>query len=390
MTSGGYPRARDRWGEGFRSSSSEASTRQIRSAGWRRALRRNKVFAAGLLALMVPGMVAPESLWAQETVQWHGYAQIRYGRGDPATGFSLRRGKLWMGGAIPGVAGLSFKVQGIFRNGSQGAFVLQDLFAEYRVGWGKVEVGQLIPDFSLQRSQPDFLVPLVERAQVVETLIPGARTLGRDIGIQMVVAPSAGSPRLALGLFNGSGANHLAAAEADFLATGRFTLTGDLGPAVRAVLGGSLAWRRVGGLDVGTLSPTGDAFVGEDFRWGAEARLAGGRWEVQGEYLRAVLEGEESEGFYLLGTVALDPANRVALSVERVDTPAKVPAPGPWIIVGGTHVFSEATRPFPQAQPSGPAWQGPFPTQLMGDLRVRSVEGELRCGGTLQLQLFFH
>ena len=63
----------------------------------------------------------------------------------------------------------------------------------------------------LQRSQPDFLVPLVERAQVVETLIPGARTLGRDIGIQMVVAPSAGSPRLALGLFNGSGANHLAA-----------------------------------------------------------------------------------------------------------------------------------------------------------------------------------
>jgi hypothetical protein len=37
-------------------------------------------------------------------------------------------------GPVLGVDRLAFKVQGIFRNGSSGAFVLQDVFAEYGRG----------------------------------------------------------------------------------------------------------------------------------------------------------------------------------------------------------------------------------------------------------------
>ena len=247
---------RDRRGKGVRVPWTEARPLRSQQVGRRKALRCTTVFAAGLLALVAT------VVRAQETVHWHGYAQIRYGRDNPADGFSLRRGKLWVGGAVPGLPGLSFKVQGIFRNASQGAFVLQDLFAEYRTGWGKVEVGQLIPDFSLQRSQPDFLVPLVERAQVVDALIPAARTLARDIGIQTVIAPTASALRLSLGLFNGSGANRFTAAEGDFLATGRLTLRRELGHRIWAALGASGAWRRTG-CPLGSGSQAGHEGLGD-------------------------------------------------------------------------------------------------------------------------------
>jgi len=364
-------------------------------ARWRNWPWRPLGLAEGLPALLVLGLLVrvlafPGALRAQEAVQWHGYAQIRYGRDDPADGFSLRRGKLWLGGSVPGMVGLSFKVQGVFRNSSQGAFILQDIFAEYRRDWGKVVVGQLIPDFSLQRSQPDFLVPLVERARVIDLLIPGARTLARDMGIQAVMVPPGSGLHLGLGLFNGSGANRLVASEGDVLTTGRLTLSRDLRPDVRVTLGGSVAWRKANGIDVGALSTTGTDFTGEDFRWGAETRLVAGRWQLQGEYLRAHLEKEESQGFYLLGTLALDALNQASISIEDLDTPRDGPAHGPWIILGGAHVFSEAPSTSSEAMPPGPVWKGPFPTQLMGDLRVRRVEGELRWGGALQLQVFFH
>ena len=42
-----------------------------------------------------------------------------------------------------------------------------------------------MPDFSLQRKQPDYAIPLDERADVVNALVPGAETMARDIGLEL-------------------------------------------------------------------------------------------------------------------------------------------------------------------------------------------------------------
>lgn len=346
-------------------------------------MRRGKALAA-VLAGMVVGT---SSVTAQSAVQWHGYAQLRYGRTDPASGFSVRRAKLWMKGPVPGIDDLTFKVQGIFRDGAAGAFVLQDVFAEYVRRRVAVKVGQLVPSFSLQRSQPDYRVPLVERAAVVETLIPGARTLGRDIGAQGLIVSPSGSVRLAAGIFNGTGANRNAVGEGDFLATGRLVLARPLVRGATGSLGGSLAWRETKDTDVGVLSTAGASFAGRDVRWGVDARLDAGRWEIQGEYLHADLGGEVSSGYYALADLAITARDGMALSVERLRTPVEAASDGSWCVAGYTRLLGGGD-PGPIAD--APAKDTPFPTRLMTDVRVHFDHGRTRAGAAVQLQVFVH
>lgn len=351
--------------------------------------RRPPLRITGTLAAVLAGaLVGAGSLTAQSAIQWHAYAQVRYGRADPADGFSVRRAKLWAEGAVPGVDGLAFKVQGIFRNGAAGAFVLQDVFAEYRRRALSVRVGQFIPDFSLQRSQPDYLVPLVERAAVVGTLIPGARTMGRDIGAQALLASPTGWARLAAGIFNGAGADRNAVGEGDFLATGRLVLARALGAGARGSLGGSLAWRQTKGTNVGVLSSEAGSFAGRDVRWGVDARLATEGWNIQGEYLHADLNGETSSGYYALGDVALTGRDELAVSVERLDTFVRTATSGGlWYVAGYTRYLGDGSSGASSGKPERDA---PFPTKLMTDVRVRFDHGHARAGAAVQLQVFVH
>lgn len=295
-----------------------------------------------------------------------------------------------MKGPVPGIAHLSFKVQGIFRNAASGAFVLQDVFADYGGPRTKIRVGQFVPAFSLQRSQPDYLVPLIERAAVVETLIPGARTMGRDIGAQVFLAPGSQAVHLDLGLFDGSGANRPASREGDFLTTGRFTLAANVGSGAKASLGGSVAWRRTHGADVGVLSTAGPSFAGSDFRWGGDARLAGPGWEVQGEYLHADLAGDASEGFYVLGDLAVSRRDELALSVQQLKTPAAAVRSDPWYVAGFTHLFGGEEFRAPAGRPGRSARARPLPTKLMGDVRCRFADGKATMGAAVQFQVFLH
>jgi hypothetical protein len=349
-----------------------------------RLLRRT-----GLAVIAVAALgAAPAS--GQSPLQWNGYAQIRYTHSSTSSGFALRRAKFWMRGPVPGVDALSFKVQGIFRNGAQGAFVLQDLFAEYHGRAASLRVGQMVPDFSLQRSQPDYQVPLTERAGVVDALIPGATTLARDIGVQLSLAPGTGPLHLSVGLFNGTGANRLNTAKGDFLATARATYTRELGGGVTGTAGGSIEMRSADGIDVGVLSTTGAPYVGHEVRWGTEARLVASRWTLQGEYLEAHLGDDVSRGFYVLGTYAASPADEAVLSVERLRTPKAGVSAAPWYIVGFDHVLDAPERGHARGGHLPSDNGGGTPTKLMADVRARSTAARTEYQATLQLQVFVH
>ncbi len=337
--------------------------------------------AAALLTARVSG---------QSPIQWHGYGQMRYTRSSSAAGFSLRRAKLWMTTSVPDVAALSFKVQGVFRNAAQGAFVLQDFFAEYHGRVALVRVGQMVPDFSLERSQPDYLIPLAERAAVVDALVPGATTLARDIGVQVSLAQGGSPVHLSAGLFNGSGANHVNTARGNFLATARATYTHELGADMTGTAGGSIEMRSTDGTNVGVLSPTGSPFVGHELRWGTEARLVARRWTLQGEYLEGHLGDDVSRGFYVLGTWAVSPADEAAFSVERLRTPRPDESTTPWYIVAWDHLLTP--RPHDRARaahpPNGSGRATPTKTTI--DVRIRPEDGNTVYQATLQLQVFLH
>lgn len=345
---------------------------------------------ASLVAVLAWAIVGAAGLAAQDPIEWHGYAQLRYGRSDPVTGFEVRRAKLWLSGPVPDVSHLDFRVQGIFRGSVSDAFVLQDVFVQYGGRHASVRVGQFVPAFSLERSQPDYLLPLIERAAVVETLIPGARTMGRDIGVGGSLVPASGPLHLDMGVFNGSGANRLPGANGDFLATGRVTLSERLGTGPRGTLGGSVAWRRTRGADVGVLSTQGANFAGHGFRWGTDARLVGAGWEIQGEYLHVDLEGEISHGYYVLGSLDLSARNQVAISVEQLSVAgAEVPT-GPWYIAGFTHVLGGTTPGMLDGKPTKSAARRPMPTKVMADVRFHVVDGAAKFGAAVQLQVFVH
>jgi hypothetical protein len=345
---------------------------------------------AALLAVALLGR-APVALRAQSAVgwQWHGYGQFRYSRAPASVGFALRRGKLWLQGSVPALENVSFKVQGSFRNSAAGSIVLQDFFVQYQGSFGRLRLGQMVPAFSLQRSQPDFLVPLVERAGVVDALIPGAKTLARDIGAQIFLGSTTGPVHLSAGVFNGSGANRASGKEGSFLATTRLTYTHGLSSGVTGAAGVSGAYRRAAGTAVGILSTAGTAFSGKDIRWGVEAHVLGEGWEVQGEYLEGHLKDESSRGFYLLGDYAVSSANQIVLSAERLQTPGSGDEP-PSYIVGFNRCFSASgARGAGHARiPDGSS--GVLPDRLMADVRLRHAETGMEYGAEVQLQLFLH
>jgi hypothetical protein len=342
-------------------------------------MRRGTVLAA-VLAGMILGAA---SLAAQGALQWHGYVQLRYARSDPSTGFTVRRAKLWMNGPVPRIDHLAFKIQGIFRNGSSGAFMLQDVFALYQRSAVSVRLGQFVPDFSLERSQPDYRVPLVERAAAVEAMIPGSRTLGRETGAELSLVPASAWLRLSAGIFDGSGANHAPGTAGDYLATGRLVLKRRLENALHGSVGASFALRETHGADVGLLSSASDPFVGRDERWGAEGRLRADAWSIQAEYLHADLAGEISDGFYVLGTIAVGSHDQVAVSEESLHTPGPASI-GPWFVVGYTRYLP----PAPGATDAPAPQDTTYPTKVVTDFRVTSDDGRIKVVAAVQVQMF--
>jgi len=308
---------------------------------------------------------------AQDRVDWHGYAQVRATEGSDISSFSIRRTKLWIEGPGPLDKHLHFKVQGLFRTADADAFVLQDVYAEYRWKFGAVRVGQMVPDFALQRHQPDYDIPLVERAAVINVLLPSATTMARDIGAQATLGPAVGRWHASVGVFNGNGANHLRNEDKRFLATGRATYTVHLPSDVAWEAGVSAAFRRTGGIDFGGILGDGPLYAGADTRWGVESRISGARWEVQGEFLRAVFDSASASGWYALGAYDITARDEIAVSTERLRLPNTTVARDPWYIVGFSHdIVQEKAK-------------------VMFDGRAQREDSRTNWSVSAQFQLFF-
>lgn len=311
-------------------------------------------------------------LFGTNQINWNGYTQIRF-QNDyrNESGFRIRRTKLWLTGPILNNSNLVFKVQGIYKMNNKGTFQLLDVFGEYRFAYGIIRIGQMVPDYSLQRSQPDYEIPVVERAAVIQSLIPSGETSARDIGILVKLHSKNKSIQSSLGMFNGNGGNHLTNEDRNFLFTHRTRIVIPLSKTSKLIPGYSLAYRKTNGLTFKKIIGNNLLFQGDDWRWGAELELVHSQWNFQFEYLEAHLENKRVYGFYFIGSRYLSPRNQIVFSIEQYHDLIENTVDDSWYILGVNHYFAKNKL------------------KIMLDSRIQPNKQDINYMSVLQLQFFF-
>jgi len=318
-------------------------------------------------------LLYPLGLFATSSSFWSGYLQSRFTDDyRDVTGFAIRRAKLWATGQAPVPGKWFYKVQGNFRYQNSGGFTLQDIYGEYRLKSGWLRFGQMVPDFSLQRSQPDYAIPVIERSNVINALVPTAETGGRDIGIQSHRSFLHNQLQTSVGVFNGNGGNVAGNDNRKFLLTHRLRFLVPLPAGMKADFGYSLAFRQTTGQTFPKIFRSKKIFAGNDFRWGLEFYLLHKNWEIQSEYIQALLEDQKASGYYLLANYSLSRKNQIVASVEKYKDLNLPQTAAPWYILGFNHYIAKNNA------------------KIMFDSRAQFIRGQTNYKSIIQLQLFFN
>jgi phosphate-selective porin len=256
----------------------------------------------------------------------------------------------------------------MFHQQAQFDFLLQDVFVNYKTNGFEITAGQFVPDFSLQRKQPDYVIPLVERAAVVNALVPAAETMARDIGVEVKASGNPGS--ISFGFFNGNGANSLSN-KRNFLLVQRSTVSLLKADAILQ-LGYNLSYRHATTLQCAKMLGPGISFSGNDFRFGFEGRFVLSGIEIQSEYIEAHLGSTKASGFYALADYLIMREHRVTVSIEKLKDLNPATQDDPWYIVAYAYLIKEDQ------------------IKLSLENRFQPTAGKTNVLTILQMQYFFH
>jgi phosphate-selective porin len=262
-------------------------------------------------------------------------------------------------------------MQAIFRSQNAGTLTLQDAYAEYCLPVVAFRAGQFVPGFSLQRLQPDAAMPVVERALVVDALVPSAETYARDIGAQLALYPLS-HWHVTFGAFNGNGGNQCGNNDRQLLYVARSTFQSSLSDSIQLHLGASFAYRNKSAMTFKKIFGTIVPLSGEDARWGGEFLLSSSAWSLQTEYIEAHLGAEKADGYYVLGAVFLDGTNELTGLAEQLHDLDPKTNDAVWYGAGWNHYFAENR----------------FKCQVA--VRGQFVSGHNQYATIVQLQTFIH
>jgi phosphate-selective porin len=276
---------------------------------------------------------------AQQKIEWNGYLQYRFSDNYlNQSDFSVRRAKFWVNGLLPeGSGNWSYKLQANFLQQVKYQFVLQDVLVNYKFNDFEVTAGQFVPDFSLERKQPDYKIPLVERACVVNSLVPGAETMARDIGTQLKLDNNKiGS--FSLGFYNGNGANNVSNLK-NYLYVNRGTIFLLHNSESKLEFGYNLSYRNAHSIQFNKIFGNNYSFTGNDFRFGFETQLNLGNLELQSEYIEAHLGNQKAHGYYALADYIITSKNLIALSIEQLNDLNPLTVDNPWYVIGYSYLL---------------------------------------------------
>lgn len=239
-----------------------------------------------------------------EKVEWNGYAQLRASSNfNDYSSVMVRRLKFWLKSTPEFSKHWSYKIQTTFSSLYQEMFFLQDVKAGYQCGLFSVDLGQFVPQYSLQRFQHDFEIAPIERAIAINALIPNG-TLGvRDIGMQVNFRTANNLIETHLGAFNGYGIKEYRFDNEGYMFSHKTAMNIQF-PKSKLQVGYSLMYRYAQNLQIKKVFPDTVLYTGEDIRHNVFALFKSKHFELQAEYLNAHFDNEKSaNGYYILSAI---------------------------------------------------------------------------------------
>ncbi len=282
---------------------------------------------------------AQENKFAKN-IDFDGYVQIRgISNFDDYTSFSVRRLKLWIKSKPEFSKHWSYKIQTTFSSFAQEKFFLQDVKIGYKTGLFSFDIGQFVPQYSLQRFQHDYLMAPVERTKPINILIPDG-TLGvRDLGVQINFISENKLFETHLGLFNGYGIKEYRFNNKGYMITHKSVFNIALNN-IKVKLGYSLQYRYAENLQMRFIFPDTVLFTGNDFRYNLFAMYKSKLFEIQAEYLTANFDGRKASGYYILSAINLN-KNQIVLSYETFNDLINETADKPYCRIGYNYLIND-------------------------------------------------
>ena len=256
----------------------------------------NKFLISFLLVFSVSTISAQDKELPK--VVWNGYTQLRFSSNfEDVNSFALRRMKLLVNSGSGFNPHWGFHLQTTFTSFQDEKFFLQDVLAFYKQGQFRINMGQFKPHYSLQRFQSDFEMPLTERADVINALIPNG-TLGvRDIGVEGQFSANDKRIQSWFGIFNGYGIKEYNPDNQGIMLTHKTQLVFFQ---KYLKMGYSFTYRKADQLKIMNVLPDTVTFSGNDTRFNLFAQYHAKNFQIQAEYLWASLNQQIADGCYVL------------------------------------------------------------------------------------------
>ena len=305
--------------------------------------------------------------------KFHGYIQSRFiSNFDNSNDFMIRRAKLWVDGNAPGLENVTYKIQTIYRSFKDEAVMLQDAFADVKLnGFGSFRAGRFVPDFMLQRMQPDYEIPVLERASVINGLIHSSKSMARQIGVQLTYQPNYFPIHFSFGVFNANldspGKNN----DGNLLYTSHTQLEVVKNEEINLKIGFSATYRYANLISMNTIYDASKLISGNDFRFGFEYQLIYKNWGFQSEYVQANINNDKVWGYYFLTNYSFSNNIDTIIGVEKYSDIIQTTNNNEWFSLGLIYNIAKKTK-------------------LMADIKTQVSSIKNNYLGEIQYQIYFN
>ncbi len=257
-----------------------------------------------LLSLVIPvffGLIS----YGQQYVKFQSYVQIRLSSDfDSLYSGEMRRLKFYLRNGKNFYPNWAYFISAGVYQRSKERLIIHDIRLCYQYKNLKIYTGQFIPAFSIQRSQSDWQMPVLERARAVGYLQPNGTIGVRDLGIQAEITSRKKQLKLRLGIFNGRGTKQWSLKNTNFLASANIQYQDSLYK-LHYLIGTSYMFRKAQNLPLPEIIPDTMLFSGADRRYDIYAMVEYNGISLQSEFIHARLNDFSMQGYYFLATARL-------------------------------------------------------------------------------------
>ncbi len=276
----------------------------------------------------------------------HGYIQTRFTTDFENTNdFMIRRAKLWVDGNAPGLDNVSYKIQMVYRSFKDEAVMLQDAFADLKFhDFGSLRAGRFVPDFMLQRMQPDYEISDIERAGVISGLVHSSKSMARQIGVQITYQPNYFPIHFSFGVFNANLESPGKNKDLNLLYTShaQFNFVKDENTLLE--IGASAAYRYANSITMNTIYDAAQLITGNDCRFGFEYQLDYKDFGFQSEYIQANINQDKAWGYYVSADYSFTEKIQATAGIEKFSDLIASTNDNEWYSIGLIYYFTEKTK----------------------------------------------